>query len=154
MAFPVSCAIILASCSVFASIASAILSSSRPLSDGMVRLHLSNAVVAATTASSTSEPPDRGTWAMTFVFAGHSAVMLRPSLLPTHAPPINCLVGPRVIVESAALRAVMCVMFHPMHDYCARLEDRTRAIRSIKRQPAALLIFYLSDRTSTPRIFS
>ena len=78
------------SSSAFASRMSAILSSARLRAWGVVRLHVSKAVSAASTARSTSTWPEDGTWATTVPSAGFSTASVSPDAASTHLPPMNC----------------------------------------------------------------
>jgi hypothetical protein len=76
--------------SAAASSESAIFSSSRLRSWGVVSFHVANACSAASTARSTSSLDDPGTLAMTSPLAGFSTSMVSPDAASTKSPPMNC----------------------------------------------------------------
>ena len=93
------------SSSAFASMMSAILSSARLRVWGVVRLQVSKAASAASTARSTSSWPEAGTCATTSSVAGFSTASVSPDAESTHWPPMNCwyvLTGFRVSVTRAS----------------------------------------------------
>src|SRR5262245_29909701 len=88
-ALPVSSAMSFASSSTRASTASAIFCSRRPRSRGASLLQLAKALLAATTARSTSSALPRGTLAIRRRLAGFSTAISSPPLLPTQLPSIS-----------------------------------------------------------------
>ena len=93
------------SSSAFASRMSAILSNARLRAWGVVRLQVSKAASAASTARLTSSWPEAGTCATTSYVAGFSTARVSPDTESTHWPPMNCwyvLTGFRVSVTRAS----------------------------------------------------